>query len=84
MMILNKLDLILEKRIKGILKSLNPAAVILESTKSIVPLKAILNTKLFDMDKAIEAWGALLTNVVNFWCQIQILFHCLHCIPSAA
>jgi G3E family GTPase len=63
--LLNKVDLISEEEketLKAILTSLNSSARIVESTKSKIPLKSILNTKLFNFEKAQQApgWMAVL------------------------
>lgn len=63
--LLNKVDLIsIEEKetLKAVLTSLNSSARIVETTKSRVPLKTILNTKLFNFDKAQQApgWMAVL------------------------
>jgi G3E family GTPase len=63
--ILNKIDLINEAeklKLRGVLMSLNADAKIIESEKSKVPLQSILNTGLFDFEKAKEApgWMAVL------------------------
>ena len=58
--VLNKVDLIsLERRktVKSILSSLNPSATIIEATNSSIPIQSILNTGLFDFDKARKAPG---------------------------
>lgn len=59
-LLLNKTDLISgeeKDRLKEILKRLNPGAKILESNYSKVQLKEILNTNLFDMEKASQSPG---------------------------
>lgn len=63
--ILNKVDLITideKDKLKAVLASLNSTARIIESTKSKVPLTSILNTKLFNFEKAEQApgWMAVL------------------------
>ena len=58
--IVNKLDLVSEKQafeVKGIIKALNPGAKVLTTTRSQVPLESILNTGLFDYDKAERSAG---------------------------
>ncbi|WP_299997231.1 zinc metallochaperone GTPase ZigA [uncultured Cedecea sp.] len=61
-LILNKVDLLEQpqvNRLMAILHSLNPRADILQSHFGKVPLDAVLNTGLFDFDKAAEAPGWL-------------------------
>ena len=61
-LLLNKTDLIAGKdtdRIKGFLKSLNPEASIILTQYSQVDLKRVINTQLFDMEKARQAPGWL-------------------------
>lgn len=61
-LILNKTDLMQTNEIiqlEGILKALNPRAKIIHSQFGKVPLDAIMNTKLFDLDQAAEAPGWL-------------------------
>jgi G3E family GTPase len=63
--LLNKVDLISEEEkeiLKAILKSLNSTARIVESTRSKIALKSILNTKLFNFEKAQQSpgWMAVL------------------------
>lgn len=63
--LLNKVDLVSEKEkqeLKAVLTSLNSTARVLETTKSQVPLNAILNTRLFDFEKAQQSpgWMAVL------------------------
>ena len=58
--IINKLDLVSEDQameVRGIIKALNPGAKILTSIRSQVPLKSVLNTGLFDYDKAEQSAG---------------------------
>lgn len=58
--VLNKIDLSNVKDLallKALIKKLNPEARIIESLFSVVDLKSILNTKLFDFDKASNAAG---------------------------
>jgi G3E family GTPase len=58
--VLNKTDLVGNEQLillEGIIKKLNPEAQIIRSTYSKVDPKAILNTKLFDYDKAEQAAG---------------------------
>ncbi len=60
--IVNKIDLVSdEDKIKliGIIKSLNPDAKIVEAMNSQIPLDEILNTGLFNFDKAAESAGWL-------------------------
>lgn len=60
--ILNKTDLADAAdltKLEGILRKLNPEARIIRAVKSQVPLDSILNTGLFDFDKASEAPGWL-------------------------
>ncbi|GAM24910.1 hypothetical protein SAMD00019534_080850 [Acytostelium subglobosum LB1] len=60
--ILNKVDLVAPKDldlIEGLIRHINPDAKILRSTRSIVPLKEILNTGMFDFKKASEHPGWL-------------------------
>ncbi|MCD8508645.1 MAG: GTP-binding protein [Bacillus sp. (in: Bacteria)] len=58
--IVNKTDLVEAEDIvelKGIVKKLNPDAVVLESVNSVVELDQILNTSLFDFEKASQGAG---------------------------
>ena len=60
--ILNKTDLVDQaelERLEGIIRQLNPEAQQLRAQNSQVPLSAILNTGLFDFDKASDAPGWL-------------------------
>lgn len=60
--LLNKTDLVSKEDLKhlyGIIRSLNTDAKILETLKCEVPLEKILNTNLFDFDKASESPGWL-------------------------
>lgn len=60
--VLNKCDTVDEEQkahAKSLLKTLNPTAKVTESTYSDVDLNEILNTKLFDMEKAQAAPGWL-------------------------
>jgi G3E family GTPase len=62
--IINKLDLMDQEEVvelQHLLHRLNPVAKILTATKSVVPLKEILNTGLFDFEKASNAAGWLKT-----------------------
>lgn len=47
------------KKVKGVIKALNPDANCIETNYSDVPLDKVLNTNLFDFDKASEAAGWL-------------------------
>ncbi len=58
--VLNKLDLASEdqaKEIQAIVKVLNPGAKILPTTRGQVPLESVLNTGLFDYEKAASSAG---------------------------
>jgi G3E family GTPase len=58
--LLNKVDLISSedaKELEGVLKKLNPEAKIIQTTFGQVPLDEILNTHLFDFEKASQAAG---------------------------
>lgn len=58
--ILNKTDLVTPKelqQIEGIVHHLNPDAKILHAQHGVVPLKQMLHTKLFDMEKAQSSAG---------------------------
>ncbi len=58
--VLNKLDLISEeqaKEVQSIIKALNRGARIIPTTRSQVPLESVLNTQLFDYDKAVNSAG---------------------------
>jgi G3E family GTPase len=58
--LLNKVDLISSedaKELEGVLKKLNPKAKIIQTTFGQVPLDEILNTHLFDFEKASQAAG---------------------------
>lgn len=60
--LLNKADEVSPEdmqKIKGIIKALNPDAQCIESNYSNVPLKTVLNTNLFDFEKASNAAGWL-------------------------
>lgn len=60
--ILNKADLVEQSvidRLKGMLAALNPDAEIIEATKGQVALNRVLNTQLFDFEKASSAPGWL-------------------------
>jgi len=61
--IVNKLDLVEEdkvKEIKAIINKLNPEAEIVTSTFGEIPLEKIINTRKFDMEKAENSTGWLL------------------------
>jgi len=61
-LILNKTDLIdqaQKERLVAIIRSLNPVAKIINAQYSVVPLDQVLNTGLFDFDKAAQAPGWL-------------------------
>lgn len=54
-LLVNKTDLVSEedrRELLGTLKALNPAARIIETERSKVPLSSVLDTRLFDMEKA--------------------------------
>ena len=54
-LLVNKLDLVSDEdrlELLGTLKALNPSARIIETERSNVPLEAVLDTGLFDMEKA--------------------------------
>jgi len=58
--ILNKQDLVSEEQaaeVRAIVKALNPGAKLLTSTRAEVPLDTVLNTGLFDYDKAASSAG---------------------------
>ncbi|MCH2108408.1 MAG: zinc metallochaperone GTPase ZigA [Polyangiaceae bacterium] len=58
--VLNKLDLVTEEQaeeVKAIVKALNPGVEILTATKGQVPLKNVLDTGLFDYEKAETSAG---------------------------
>ncbi len=61
-LVLNKTDLVPEagkRKLLGILRSLNPQAKVIESSYGKIPLKEILDTGLFSMEKASRAPGWL-------------------------
>ncbi|WDF04764.1 GTP-binding protein [Shouchella hunanensis] len=61
-LVLNKCDLVSEEQLlqlEQVLKKLQPDAKLLRSTRAEVPIKEILNTGLFDFDKASESAGWL-------------------------
>ncbi len=54
-LLVNKTDLVSEEdrqELRGLLRALNPTARIIETVRSQVPLDAVLDTGLFDMEKA--------------------------------
>ena len=58
--VLNKMDLVSEEqahKVEGILKALNPGANVIKATRSQVPLGSVLNTGLFDYEKAEQSAG---------------------------
>ena len=58
--VLNKLDLVddaQEREVEGVIRALNPGAKIVKTTRSNVPLKEVLNTGLFDYEKAATSAG---------------------------
>lgn len=58
--VLNKLDLVNEeqaKEVEGIIKALNPGAQVIPTSHSKVPLNRVLDTKLFDYEKAESSAG---------------------------
>ncbi len=58
--VLNKLDLVSDEKaleVEAIVKALNPGAKILPATHGQVPLDAVLDTGLFDYDKAASSAG---------------------------
>lgn len=60
--ILNKIDLIddeQKRHVLGLIKSLNPLAKVIESEYGRVDLSEVLNTQLFDIDKARQSAGWL-------------------------
>lgn len=60
--VVNKTDLVdaaTLAELKAVLRRLNPAARILEANRGIVPVAAILDTGLFDMEKAMNSAGWL-------------------------
>lgn len=61
-LVMNKLDLLTEAeaaRLEGILRHLNPDAVLVRSMQGRVPLAAVLNTGRFDFERAAAAPGWL-------------------------
>jgi G3E family GTPase len=60
--VVNKMDQVSEAdagRLEGILRHLNPEAIVIRSTFGVVPLNAVLNTGQFNLDKAAQAAGWL-------------------------
>jgi G3E family GTPase len=58
--VLNKLDLVSDgqaREVEAIVKALNPGAKTLMTTRGQVPLECVLDTKLFDYDKAASSAG---------------------------
>ncbi len=58
--IVNKTDLVDPERLRavlGVVKALNPRARLIETSRSAVPLDAVLGTRLFSFDKAQEMAG---------------------------
>ena len=58
--VLNKLDLVTEaqaQQVEAIIKALNPGAKTIMTTQSQVPLESVLDTGLFDYDKAASSAG---------------------------
>lgn len=58
--VLNKLDLVSEEQartVEGIIKALNPGAEVIMTTRGEVPLDRVLETGLFDYDKAENSAG---------------------------
>ncbi|MEM8769672.1 MAG: zinc metallochaperone GTPase ZigA [Pseudomonadota bacterium] len=58
--VLNKLDLVTEhqaKEVEAIIKALNPGAELIPATQGQVPLESVLDTGLFDYDKAASSAG---------------------------
>ncbi len=56
--VINKIDLVSaeeRKELFGAIKALNPEAKIIESTRGKIPLDCVLNTRLFDMEKASQS-----------------------------
>jgi ribosomal protein S18 len=63
-LVLNKCDLVTARKlekVEGTLRTLNPRARLLKSTRGVVPLKEVLETNLFDFDQASQAPGWLKT-----------------------
>jgi G3E family GTPase len=60
--VINKVDLVSKReleRLEGILHHLNPDAVLVKADHGKVPLKKLLNTKLFDLEKSSRSAGWL-------------------------
>lgn len=60
--LINKIDLVNEEtlgKVKSAVSLLNPSAKVICTQKSIVPLDCVMNTGLFDMEKAVMAPGWL-------------------------
>lgn len=60
--VLNKTDLVTEQKLgqlEAVLRHLNPSARLIRSERGVVPLKQVLDTGLFDFDKASAAPGWL-------------------------
>ncbi len=58
--VLNKLDLVTEAQaseVEAIIKALNPVAEVIPTSRSQVPLERVLDTKLFDYEKAESSAG---------------------------
>ncbi|MEM6704400.1 MAG: GTP-binding protein [Acidobacteriota bacterium] len=58
--VLNKMDLVSDgeaSKLEAILRALNPGARILRTTRGRVPLESVLDTRLFDFDKAESSAG---------------------------
>ena len=59
-LVLNKLDLVSERQaleVEAIMKALNPGAKVLKTTRGEVPLECVLDTGLFDYQKAASSAG---------------------------
>lgn len=56
--LLNKMDLMKNKKeikkIRDVIQKLNPRAEIIDTTRSKVPINKIINTKKFDLNRAME------------------------------
>ena len=66
--ILNKLDLVNEEQaseVEAIIKALNPGAEVIATTRSKVPLNRVLDTKLFDYEKAESSAGWIPNSKAN-------------------
>ena len=66
--VLNKVDMVAadeRQRVLAILKALNPGARIIETNRSVVPLDAVLGTRLFDLEQAagMPGWAQELAGV---------------------